>query len=1001
MIQILSVCVLLAQENAAAAKVDFEREVRPVFEKSCYGCHSAKAQMGALRLDTKAGAARTIAPGKPGESTLYTRIMGQGDLPRMPMGGKPLEAAQIATIKTWIAQGADWPAGSNAPLVSEGPKHWGFVPPKKAPLPAVAGTTPIDKFINAKLASEGFKMSPEANRVTLLRRLSLDLIGLPPTPAEVDAFVADKSPKAYEKQVERLLASPHYGERWARHWLDAARYADSDGYEKDKQRSVWFYRDWVVNAFNRDLGYDQFITEQLAGDLLPNATQDQKVATGFLRNSMINEEGGIDPEQFRMEAMFDRMDAISKAMLGLSVSCAQCHNHKFDPIAQEEYYKVFAFLNDTHESSLMAYTPEQQMKRADLYRRIRDAEEDLRHKHSDWQTRMAAWEKSLAAQPDWKTLEFDIDDISTGGQKYQAMGDGSYLAGGYAPTKHRVKMTVKAAPALQEITAFRLELLNDPNLPLNGPGRSILGTGALTEFEAEVTRQGEKTRERLQFIRAAADINLPKAPLLAMYDDKSKKKRVTGPIEYAIDGRDETAWGHDAGPALRNQPHHAVFLLDEPLKLEPGMTITVYLSQKGGGWNSDDNQNHNLGRMRVSATSDPEALGDVIPLKVREVLKTPAAKRSAAQTQALFSYWRTTVPEWKGANDEIAGLWKQFPEGAPQLTLMARDRSRETHLLMRGDFLKPGKIVEPGVPAVLNPLPPNAPPTRLTFARWMTDRNAPTTARVAVNRIWQAYFGTGIVATSEDFGKQAETPSHPELLDWLAVDFMEHGWSQKYLHRLIVNSDMYKQSSNVTPEALSKDPYNRLLSHAPRLRVEGEIVRDIALAASGLLNEKIGGPPVYPPAPEFLFQPPASYGPKIWNEEKGENRYRRALYTHRYRSVPYPVLQNFDTPNGDASCPKRPRSNTPLQALTTLNEPLFFEAAQALGAKVLREGGATDKDRLTYAFRRVLSRAPQADEQQTLLAFLDKQQTRLGKPEAAWTAVARVILNLDEAITKE
>jgi hypothetical protein len=333
------------------------------------------------------------------------------------------------------------------------------------------------------------------------------------------------------------------------------------------------------------------------------------------------------------------------------------------------------------------------------------------------------------------------------------------------------------------------------------------------------------------------------------------------------------------------------------------------------------------------------------------------------------------------------------------LTLEARDKSRETHLLMRGDFLKPGKTVQPGVPAILNSLPPNAPPTRLTFARWLTDRNAPTTARVAVNRVWQEYFGIGIVATSEDFGKQGDAPSHPELLDWLAVELMENKWSMKHLHRLIVNSDTYKQSSKVSQELLAKDPYNRLLARAPRLRVEGEIVRDIALASAGLLNEKIGGPPVYPPAPDFLFQPPASYGPKIWKEEKGADRYRRALYTHRYRSVPYPVLQNFDTPNGDAACPRRVRSNTPLQALTTLNEPLFFEAAQALGKKTLAEGGATDTDRIRYAFRRVLSRYPDANETAALTEFLNKQQKR--QPATAWTALARVILNLDEAITKE
>jgi hypothetical protein len=996
----LATCGLRAQNT----KIDFAAEVRPILEKSCYGCHGAKSQMGGLRLDAKESAMRTVQTGKPvAESSLYARVAGLGDQPRMPMGGKPLPPDQIDAIKRWIEQGADWPAAAaSATSVAEAPKHWAFVPPKRTPVPPIAGgVNPIDKFILARLQKEGLQLSKEASRTTLLRRLSLDLTGLPPTPAEVDAFIQDQSPDAYRKQVERLLASPHYGERWGRHWLDAARYADSDGYEKDKQRFVWFYRDWVIHALNRDLGYDQFLIEQLAGDLIPNATQDQKVATGFLRNSMINEEGGIDPEQFRMEAMFDRMDAISKGILGLTVNCAQCHNHKFDPLAQEEYYKIFAFLNDSHEATLEVYTPEQQKQRAEVTRRIRDLETSLRQKTPDWKARMARWEKSLPAQPSWKTLQFEVDDISTGGQRYLPMEDGSWLAQGYAPTKHRVKLTAKSpATDLRGITAFRIELLNDPNLPLGGPGRSILGTGALTEFEVEVTKPGATAAEKVQFIRAAADIELPKRDLLPMYDDRSKKRRVTGPVEYAIDGKDETAWTHDAGPVLRNQPRHAVFLLDEPIANEPGTVLTVYVKQNHGGWNSDDNQNHNLGRFRVSVTNDPNALSDVIPANVRTALAVPAATRTEAQQNMVFSYFRTTIPEWKGVNDEIAGLWKQMPEGSSQLVLEARDKPRETHLLMRGDFLKPGKVVTPGVPAVLNPLPSNAPPNRLTFARWLTDRNAPTTARVAVNRVWQAYFGTGIVSTSEDFGKQSETPSHPELLDWLAVEFMENKWSLKHLHRLIVTSETYRQSSNVTPELLSKDPYNRLLARAPRLRVEGEIVRDIALSASGLLDRTVGGPPVYPPAPEFLFQPPTSYGPKIWKEEKGNARYRRAIYTHRYRSVPYPVLQNFDTPNGDASCPKRARSNTPLQALTTLNEPLFFEAAKALGEKTLREGGSNDADRIRYAFRRVLSRDPAADESAALNDFLAKQKASR-EPSAAWTALARVIFNLDEAITKE
>ncbi|HKP11659.1 MAG TPA: DUF1549 and DUF1553 domain-containing protein [Blastocatellia bacterium] len=909
--------------------------------------------------------------------------------------------------------------------------HWAWIAPKRAPLPRVNDggwpKNPIDHFILARLEREGLKPSPEADRVTLLRRLSLDLTGLPPTPEEVDAFVRDKSPQAYEKQVERLLASVHYGERWGRHWLDAARYADSDGYEKDKPRQVWFYRDWLIRALNRDMPYDQFIIEQVAGDLLPGATQDQIVATGFLRNSMINEEGGVDPEQFRMEAMFDRMDAIGKSILGVTIQCAQCHNHKYDPLRQEEYYRLFAFLNNSHEGSVAVYTPEEQMKRAEIFRAVREIEADMRHRSPDWQERMSKWEEQVRNdQPEWTVVRPAVDDISTGGERMLALKDGSLLAQGYAPTKHRLKLTLKTdAPV---ISAIRLELLTDPNLPLGGPGRSIKGAGALTEFALEAAPANPFAKPvKVKIAKATADINPPETPLEAIFDDKSNRRRVTGPVEFAVDGKDETAWGIDAGPGRRNQPRKAVFTLEKPITNAGGTVLTFYLTQNHGGWNSDDNQTNNLGRFRLSITGAPGAMADPLPQRVREILATPREQRTPAQVEALFGYWRTTVPEWQEANAKIAGLWQQHPEGSSQLALNERDENRETHILTRGDFLKPAKAVAPGVPAFLHPMPKDAPPNRLGFAKWLADRNSPTTARAMINRIWQAYFGTGLVSTPENLGKQSEEPSHPELLDWLAVEFMERGWSMKAIHRLIATSATYRQSSKVTPELVQRDPYNRWLARGPRFRVEAEIVRDIALAASGLLNPSVGGPSVFPPAPDFLFVPPASYGPKVWKEAAGPDRYRRAIYTFRYRSVPYPVLQNFDAPNGDVSCVRRARSNTPLQALTTLNEPLFIEAARALAWLTVKSGGQSDGQRLTFAFRRVLSRAPTREEAAELLGLYRNQKARFaagelnpwnlatGEPEkpsplpkgvtmeevAAWTAVSRVLLNLDETITKE
>jgi hypothetical protein len=1020
---------------AEPTKVDFRRDVLPLLQERCFKCHDARKRTASYRIDVRSSALRggesgkpAIVPGDAGKSELVRRITtAEGD-EAMPPGKEKLTAAQVTLLRDWIAAGANWPDA----LANEAASgHWAFRPPQRPAEPEVRDTTrgrnAIDRFVLARLEKEGLRPSPEADRVTLIRRLSLDLVGLPPTVAEVDAFVADQSANAYEKLIDRLLASPHYGERWGRLWLDAARYADSDGFEKDKLRRVWFYRDWVVEALNRDLPYDRFVVEQIAGDLLPYATQDQRVATGYLRNSMVNEEGGVDPEQFRMEAMFDRMDAVGKGILGLTIQCAQCHSHKFDPLTQADYYRLFAFINDCHEANVAVYTPDELMRRAEILRKIHDIETDLKHRTPDWPNRLAAWEAvAKKGQPRWEVLRPIVDEISTGGQKYLPMPDGSFLAQGYAPTKHTVKLTVRTD--VTPITAFRMEFLTDPNLPLGGPGRSLKGTAALTDFAVEVApADNPSEKERVQFIRASADFNPPEAPLEAMFNDKSNKKRVTGPIEYAIDGKDETAWITDAGPGRRNQPRKAVFTPERPIESASGTVLTFLIKQNHGGWNSDDNQSHNIGRLRLSVASQPGAEADPLPAAVRAALDVPADKRTRAQADAVFSYWRTTVPEWSADNAKIEALWAQHPEGSSQLVLQERTAPRTTHLLKRGDFLKPGAAVEPGVPAFLHPLAAGAPPTRLTFARWLVDRRSPTTARVLVNRVWQAYFGVGLVDTPEDFGLQGDKPSHPELLDWLAVEFMDRGWSLKQLHRLIVTSATYRQSSRVTPELLERDPSNRLVARGPRFRADAEVVRDVALAASGLLNPKLGGPSVFPPLPKFMTMPPVSYGPKVWDDASGPDRYRRGLYTFRYRSLPYPALQVFDAPNGDFACVRRSRSNTPLQALTALNEPVFMECARALGLRTLTEGGQSDGERMTYAFRRCVARKPTAAESAELLRLLTGQKERFAKSDsrpadlmgsesggatklpdgvmpadlAAWTIVSRVLLNLDETLTKE
>ena len=1033
--------------STLAAEVDFARDIGPLLAERCGSCHGAKRAESGLRLDSREALLKggdhgaAIVPGKSAESALVLAVTGtHPEVARMPKKGDRLTDAEVGRLRSWIDAGAPWPeAASKAGTAAD---HWAWTAPVRPTVPAVKAAkwarTPVDRFLLARMEAEGLKPSPEADRTTLLRRLHFDLTGLPPTPEEVDRFLADRSPDAWDRKVEELLSSPHFGERWGRHWLDAARYADSDGFEKDKPRFAWAYRDWVVDALNRDLPYDRFLLEQIAGDQLPGAGESQRVATGFLRNAMLNEEGGADPEQFRIEGLVDRMDCIGKAVLGVTIQCAQCHNHKFDPVSQEEYYRLFAFLNNDHESSVVAYTPDQQRRRDTVARAIREAEEALRHTTPGWEERMAAWEDSVRADPTaWEVVR--CANAGDNGERFYQYEDGSIRASSYAPTKWTANF--HGTNHLTGVQAVRLEQLTDPNLPCNGPGRSIHGMAALSEIKLTAEEIANPTnRVVVKFVRATADFANAEKPLEAEFDDHSGKTRTYGPVEHAIDGKYDTAWGIDAGPGRRNQARKAVFVAEKPFGFPGGTRLKFELVQNHGGNNSDDLQTHNLGRFRLSVTTATNAVADPLPAAVRDlVTHVPRDRRTPAQTATVFSYWRTTRPEFREANGRIEALWRDWPEGAPQIALARKagegpgEARQATRMFKRGDWLKPGKEVTFGTPAALHPLPPDADDSRLTLARWLTDPKSPTTARVAVNRIWQQYFGIGLVETPEDLGTQSPKPSHPELLDWLAVELMTPStpgatpWSTKAIHRLIVRSAAYRQSSRFTPALQEKDPYNRLLARGPRLRVEAEVVRDAALAVSGLLNPALGGRPVYPPAPDFLFQPPASYGPKTWREETGPERYRRSLYAFRFRSVPYPVMQAFDAPNGDFSCVRRLRSNTPLQALTSLNEPQFLEAARALALKVVREGGNDDDQRLRYAFRRVVSRPPTARELRILKDLLARQKGHVaegwvdaaelatGRREApadlpkgvtptdlaAYTSVSRALLNLDEAITKE
>lgn len=1021
---------LLAIPAVAGDTVSYDRQIRLLLSARCFPCHGPDAGMrkadmrkADMRMDIAEYGQTVIVPGKPDESEVMYRVMTTNPDDRMPPPEKDeaLTPDEVALLTAWITQGA------------QRTTHWAFSKPVRPELPAVSNPdwvrNPIDTFVLARLDTEGLAPSPEADRVTLLRRLSLDLTGLPPTLEEIDRVASDTAPDWYTALVDRLLASPHYGEHWARHWLDAAQYADSDGFEKDAPRKMWAWRDWVIRAFNNNTPYGEFVIEQIAGDLLPDATQDNRVATGFLRNSMINQEGGIDPEQFRMEALFNRMDLVGRGILGLTVACAQCHSHKYDPLTHTEYYQMMAFLNNATEGSIPVYTPQEQDQRAVLLSLIAALENEIKAENTTWPEQLAAWEKSVRQDPDpaWEVLPLEFDDSSLDGQKFLPQPDGSYLTQGYSPGRTSPKITTHSG--LQRITAIRLELLADPNLPAGGPGRSKVGACGISEVELQVTADNLEIKDfdqwqAVKIASAVADVDAPQRLIGPEFPLKvtEVRTRYLGGVHLAIDGDPDTAWTTDIDPGRRNQSRYAILTLAEPLVLAPGMTLAFRLQQRHGGWNNNDGQTNNIGRFRLSVTGAEAVPTRAVPAEIKSIIAKAPEARSTHEQDALFSYWISTVPEFYEINARIDGLWKAHPVGTTQLVLQAADQPRETHRLARGDFLSPEEAVAPATPAFLHPMTPGAGRDRTAFAQWLVSPESPTTARAYVNRVWQRYFGEGIAATTADLGMQGDPPSHPELLDWLAVQFMDSGWRIKDLHRLIVTSATYRQQSAVTPALQERDPYNRLLARGARFRVEGETVRDVTLAASGLLTEKVGGPSVYPPAPEFLFLPPLSYGTKTWNYDQGADKYRRALYTFRFRSVPFPALQVFDSPSGEAPCTRRERSNSPLQALTTLNESLFFESAVKLAEIALEKGGDTDRDRVEYAFRRCITRGPAPEEVDTVLAFLDLQRARLAVGEldpaaildvtdsaweadpntlAAWALAARVILNLDETIVRQ
>ncbi len=993
-------------QAASAAKVDFQRDVRPILSGTCFKCHGPDeaTRKGGLRLDIREEALkpaksgeRAIVPKNPKASELVARVFttDEDDVMPPPSAKHPLTEAQKETLRSWVEQGAEYQP------------HWAFAAPKQAPLPRVKTrkwpVNGIDHFVLARLEQEKLKPSKEADRYTLIRRVYLDLIGMPPTPEQVQAFLNDKSPKAYEKVVDELLASPHYGERWARRWLDLARYADTNGYEKDRPRSIWPYRDWVISALNMDMPFDQFSIEQLAGDLLPKPTMDQLVATGFHRNTMLNEEGGIDPLEFRYYAMVDRVATTGTTWLGLTVGCAQCHTHKYDPITHTEYFQMFAFLNNANEPEQDLPDPKITEQRrehaAKLAKMIAGLAEKFPVTNAPAQdTRpvevkraeliekgFAEWLKQEQARTvAWQVLKPQALKANLALLTPQA--DDSIFATGDQSKSDTYEITYKLPKGT---TALRLEAIPDDRLPEHGPGATYYegprGDFFLSEFTA--TTKGAK----LKFSDATHSFGKPGIG------------RGTATAKNCIDGDQQSGWSVNGGQGER---HVAVFNLEQPLAEAGEVTIGMLFEKHYAA---------PLGRFRISATTAP---GKAEARDFAENLEALLAKSEWSQTEreSLRQLYLLNAPELAAQRAEIDKVRRAEPEYPTTLVMRERppENSRKTFRHHRGEFLQAKEEVRPGVFEVLHDAPKGQALNRLTFARWLVSPENPLVGRVTVNRHWAAFFGRGLVRTTEDFGFQGELPSHPALLDWLAVEFVKQGWSMKKLHRLIVMSATYRQDSTVTPQLLAKDAENKLYARGPRVRLEAEQIRDSVLKAAGLLSPKLGGPSVYPPQPASITSE-GTYGKLAWATSEGEDRYRRGLYTFIKRTAPYAMFNTFDAPSGEACVARRDISNTPLQALTLLNDTVFIEAAQALGREWAKEEGSVDA-KLQKLFQRCLTRPATKDEIVRLKGFYEAQRARLESKElnaaelsgskdgtleqAAWTIVARALLNLDEMVTK-
>ncbi|MSR60382.1 MAG: DUF1549 domain-containing protein [Planctomycetaceae bacterium] len=1049
---------------AATTQVDFADEIQPLFEKHCLRCHGEAKQLSGFRLDHEGDALRggdagpAFEVGKSADSLLIKYVAGLDPDVVMPPEGDKLSSDEIGLLRAWIDQGAKWADAKPAAHDGRGRGHWSFLPIRRPAEPTVTNRdwpqSPLDKFVLARLESERIAPSPEADRRTLIRRLCLDLIGLPPTPDEVEQFVNDEGHDAYRILVDRLLASPHFGERWGRHWLDLARYADSDGYEKDSPRPhAWRYRHWLIEAVNRDLPFDQFTIEQLAGDLLPEATLDQQIATGFHRNTLTNTEGGVDKEEFRVAAVVDRVNTTASVWLGLTLGCAQCHSHKYDPLTLREYYGMFSFFNQGQEVDLSAPLPDES-RAYTLAKTAYDAAHApfttaiAEFESSKLADRQAEWERMLDRSKfvSWKILEpkvIVVEPAVIPRVMIVNQPDQSILVGGGNPAW--ATYTVQFRTDLACITAFRLEVLPDPSIPAMGPGRAGHGNFVLSEF------------------RVGAGAGDSPVTSVALQSAKADFSQQQYEIAGAIDGDPKTGWA--VAPEF-GKPHVALFETVEAIG-GPDTVLRITLDQQFGS-------QHTIGRFRLSATAAkvPVPL-DGLPDAIELVLSTPAEQRTPDQKRQLAAYFNSIDGELIKLRQAEAKHAKTAP--TPPATkaqaLVEVSQPRQTHIHLRGDFLRKGDEVPPHTPEVLPPLPSSGSHAlnRLDLARWLVARENPLTPRVTVNRVWKHLFGQALVGTMDDFGVRGEKPSNPELLDWLASEFVAPSlssgtaesagegrtdvgatppgppllrggdaappkggdetpqpgrdatpWSLKRLIRMIVMSATYRQQSHSRAELIERDPKNLLLARQNRFRLEAEVLRDVSLATSGLLTSTVGGPSVRPRQPAGISE--LTYaGSAKWVESSGPDRHRRGLYTWFQRTSPYPMLMTFDAPESNVTCTRRERSNTPLQALTLLNDPVFYECAQALGRRMLAAHPDDVAARLQFGIELCLARPPTIAERERLKQLHDDLRSAaaadlpaaaklVGDPKpangqlaelAATVAVARIILNLDEFVTRE